>query len=100
MLFLWKISQEVNNEYDSFDSAIVVSSNPVAAKRIHPACDTQSGEAVFRYVEGEGWIWAHDGSFYGNSGWADLKDIKVQCVGEAASCFSEGAIVCSSFNAG
>jgi len=99
-LFLWKLSQDVNNDYDTYSDAVVVSSNPVAAKRIHPSVDSQTGEMMFRYVEGEGWHWVHDGAHYGNSGWAEPKDIQVTCVGEAADWLGEGGVVCSSFHAG
>ena len=98
-LFLWKLSQDVNNEYDTYSDAVVVSNNPATAKRIHPAVDSHNGKMMFRYVEGEGWHWL-DGDSYGNQGWADLKDIQVTCVGEAADWLGEGAVVCSSFHAG
>lgn len=99
-LFLWKLSQDVNNDYDTYSDAVVVSSNPVAAKRIHPSVDSQTGEMMFRYVEDKGWHWVHDGAHYGNSGWAEPKDIQVTCVGEAAAWLGEGGVVCSSFHAG
>ena len=99
-LFLWKLSQDKNNDYDTYDSAVVVSSNPVAAKRIHPAVDSNTGKVMFQYVEGDTWRWIHDGMLYGNRGWADPKDIEVTCIGEAADWLGEGAVVCSSFNAG
>ena len=100
-LFLWKLSQDVNNDYDTYSDAIVVSSNPVAAKRIHPSVDSVTGEMMFRYVEDKGWHWIHDGEPYSNNCWADPKnDIKVTCVGEAADWLGEGAVVCRSFHAG
>jgi hypothetical protein len=98
-LFLWKLSQDVNNDYDTYGAAVVVSSNPDAAKRIHPGVDSRTGEMMFRYVEGEGWHWV-DGDHYGNGNWADPKDIQITCVGEAADWLGEGAVVCSSFHAG
>ena len=98
-LFLWKLSQDVNNEYDTYSDVVVVSSNPVAAKRIHPAVDSHTGKMMFRYVEGEGWRWL-DGDRYGIDCWADPKDVQVTCVGEAAVWLGEGAVVCSSFHAG
>jgi hypothetical protein len=98
-LFLWKLSQDVNNDYDTYSDAVVVSSNPVAAKRIHPAVDSGTGQMMFHYVEGEGWRWV-DGDHYGCANWADPKDIQVTCVGEASDWLGEGAVVCSSFHAG
>jgi len=99
-LFLWKLSQDVNNDYDTYSAAVVVSSNPVAAKRIHPAVDSGTAQMMFHYVEDEGWHWVHDGLHYGCANWADPKDIQVTCVGEAADWLGEGAVVCSSFHAG
>ena len=34
---LYKISQDENNEYDTFDSAIVCAESEEEAKKIHPA---------------------------------------------------------------
>jgi hypothetical protein len=99
-LFLWKLSQTKNNDYDTYSDAVVVSSNPVAAKRIHPATDSVTGERVFRYVEDQGWVWDQDGNVGGWGSWANPKDIQVSCVGEAADWLGEGAVVCSSFHAG
>jgi len=98
-LFLWKLSQDVNNDYDTYSDAVVVSSNPVAARRIHPAVDSATGKMLFRYVDGDTWRWL-DGMLYGNRGWADPKDIEVTCIGEAADWLGEGAVVCSCFHAG
>jgi len=99
-LFLWKLSQNKNSEYDTYSDAVVVSSNPVAAKRIHPGVDSHTGQMMFRYVEDEGWHWICDGAHYSNNCWADPKDIQVTCVGEAADWLGEGAVVCRSFHAG
>lgn len=99
-LFLWKLSQDVNNGYDTYSDAVVVSSNPVTAKRIHPSDDSHAGGPMFRYVDGDGWYWVHDGTRYRNDSWADPKDIQVTHVGEAADWLGEGTVVCSSFHAG
>ena len=99
-LKLWKLSQDVNNDYDTYGAAVVASSNPVAAKRINPADDRKTGGPMFKYVDGEGWYWVHDGTRFENHSWVDPKDIQVTCVGEAADWLGEGAVVCSSFHAG
>ena len=69
-LFLWKLSQDENNDYETYDSAVVVAADPVSASMVHPS----------RY--------------------SDIGDIKVVCLGEAASFLEDGDVVCSSFNAG
>jgi hypothetical protein len=99
-LFLWKLSQDVNNDYDTYGSAVVVSQDPQAARRIHPSTDSRTGEMMFRYVQDEGWHWVHDGTPYNNSCWVGPKDVQATCVGEAADWLGEGAVVVSSFNAG
>ena len=33
---LWKIWQEVNNNYDTYDSAVVVADTEEVARKIHP----------------------------------------------------------------
>ncbi len=99
-LFLWKLSQDVNSGYDTYSNVIVVSSNPVAAKRIHPAVDSQTGEMIFHYVEGDGWRWCVDNEYASGDSWAEPKDIQVTCVGEAADWLGEGSVVCASFHAG
>jgi len=99
-LFLWKLSQDVNNDYDTYSDAVVVSSDPVAAKRIHPSVDSVTGEMMFRWDEGTGWHWVHDEESYSGCNWADPKDVQVTCIGVAADWLGEGGVICSSFHAG
>ena len=100
-LFLWKISQEVNNEYDTYSAAVVVASDPESAKRVHPSVDSHTGEAWNYYEETkEDWYSIGDGEHTGSRGWAAPTDITAICVGEAAEELSAGTVVCSSFHAG
>lgn len=100
-LFLWKISQEVNNEYDTYSEAVVVASDPESAKRVHPSVDSHTGEAWNYYdEENEGWHSTCDGEYAGSGSWADPTDITATCVGQAAEGLSAGTVVCSSFHAG
>ena len=98
MLFLFKISQEKNTDYDTYDSAVVVSRSPETARLIHPAADSHTGEPMNIYVEDEGWY--SSCGLRGNDGWADPSDVEVTCVGVAADGLVEGQIIISSFNAG
>ena len=77
---LYLISQDKNNEYDTYDSAVVVAESEEAAKLIHPRGD---GRDVVKEEYGV---------------WAAPEDITVKYIGEAA----EGihGVVCASFNAG
>ena len=41
---IYKISQNENNRYDTYDSAIVCAENPEKAKLIHPDTGDEYGE--------------------------------------------------------
>jgi len=100
-LFLWKISQEVNNDYDTYSEAVVVASDPESAKRVHPSVDSHTGEAWNYYdEEKEGWYLTYNGEYAGSGNWADPNDVTATCVGQAADGLSEGEVVVSSFHAG
>jgi hypothetical protein len=80
-LYLYLISQSVNNGYDTYDSAVVCAENEDEARGIHPSgyrCD------------GDRWC----------SDWCEsVEDVEVQYLGKAADDIPSG-VVCSSFNAG
>jgi hypothetical protein len=78
---LYKISQTVNNDYDTYDSAVVAAETEDEARRIHP-------NSELREPEWDPWhVWApHD-------------EIKVELIGTAAPGITKGVIV-ASFNAG
>ena len=98
-LFLWKLSQDVNNGYDTYSDAVVVSSSSDTAKLIHPSVDSVTGEIMFHYVDGA-WRWVHGSSEEGDDCWADPKHIETVCVGQAADGLVEGNVVCRSYRAG
>jgi len=72
---LWLISQTVNNDYDTYDGAVVAAESKKEAQRILPA------------------EWA------GLSEWAKPKDVKVNPIGIAKEGTKAGVIL-ASFNAG
>lgn len=80
---LWLISQDANNGYDTFDSAVVVAETEEAARKIHPS-DT----------------WEEKEREYGCSRtWTtELHRVKVQYLGNATDGLP--LVVCASFNAG
>ncbi len=104
-LFLWRLSQEVNNEYDTYDSAIVVATCQGWAREIHPAGVNSDGERFFVWMtttdcpEGE-WHWGCDLMVKGHDDWAKPDQVEVRCVGLAAEDLVEGQVICASFNAG
>jgi hypothetical protein len=75
---LWKISQNVNNDYDTFDSAVVAAETEDEARNTTPCFEDEED------IERE---------------WASPEDVEVEYLGEAKEGTSAG-IICSSFNAG
>lgn len=80
---LWKISQTINRDYDTYDSAIVAASTRDEARLIHP--------------EGDGQITQEAQKSYDT--WAGLSSIEVEELGLAKDGIKAG-IILASFNAG
>lgn len=86
---LYRISQEENNGYDTYDSAVVAAPDEETAKDIAP--DNYSTRCVM--VD-----WERAKRAY--SDWAKTRDaVKVEYIGEAKEGTEQGVIV-ASFNAG
>lgn len=81
---LWLIKQSVNNGYDTFDSAVVVAPDDLAARLIHPHGGGSEPEISRRYY----------------SCWAPILDVEVEYLGEAVPGSEAGDVICASFNAG
>jgi hypothetical protein len=90
---LYKISQTVNNEYDTYDSAVVAAEDEEEARHVRMDTCYYLGDTLYMKlndgteVEQSEWDWAHP------------KDVQVQYIGEAAPTIVAGVIV-ASFNAG
>ncbi|KKL07295.1 hypothetical protein LCGC14_2587470 [marine sediment metagenome] len=78
---LYKISQDQNNSYNTYDSAVVAAETVRDASMIHPSQ--------------EDW----DGKDPDWSDWVAVEDVKVELIGKAEESIDRGIIV-SSFNAG
>ena len=98
---LYKISQNKNKEYDTFDSAIVCAENEEEARKIHPSYDVT-------HIKNNLWMgtYAKGGEYETENGkyksWVDFSDIdklKVEYIGEAKSGTTKGVIL-ASYNAG
>lgn len=77
---LWKLSQTVNNDYDTYDSAVVAAYSEEEARTIHPS-------AYYKW-----------GEYY--SGWAlEPSQVMVEYLGQAKEGTTSG-VVLASFNAG
>lgn len=85
---LYLISQSVNNDYDTFDEAVVCAESEEEARKIHP-------DGGYDYEE-DGVARDRD-TLYGT--WAKKKDVKVTEIGEANEKQKKG-VVCASFHAG
>lgn len=77
---LYKISQTVNDNYDTYDSAVVCADNADEAKKMHPSGND-------------------DRSRYYMQDWCEIKDVEIKYIGEAGADIKRGVIV-ASFNAG
>lgn len=77
-VYLYLISQSVNNNYDTYNSAIVAATTKAEARKLHPSgallVDTHS--------------------------WADIKSVKVKLIGTATKGVKANQVLCASFNAG
>ena len=94
---LYKISQDVNDEYETYDSAIVAAENEDDARMIHP------NKGV--YIKNNLWYHIyHTGNEleYWDGYWVPVKDlhlIKVELIGTAKAGTERGVIL-ASFNGG
>jgi hypothetical protein len=96
-LNLYRISQVVNDGYDTYDSAVVAAESEDAARRTSPdSCHVWSETK-------KSWMFVYsDGSQQKKSytAWVDDLDlVKVELIGTAADSVKAGVIV-ASFNAG
>lgn len=87
-LEIYKIWQEVNTGWDTYDSAIVLAYSKKDAKKIHPQGEIE----VFNkeaYTEDANWP----------DNWCFLEDVRVKQIGIATT-GEAGQVVCASYNAG
>ena len=96
---IYKLSQTINDGYDtfdSFDSCVVIAENEEEAVKVHPNSyqnwDTRgqiTGDSYYKYEN------------FDINDWAEMEDIKVELIGIAdKSLDTEIKVVCASFNAG
>jgi hypothetical protein len=97
MPFLWLISQDANNFYDTYDSAVVVAATEADARLIHPdsdhSWDAEKGEWYKEYPDA-----SRRYELY--SSWAPPGKVQVANVGIPAAGMIEGSVICASFNSG
>lgn len=81
---IYLISQNENENYDTYDSAVVVAENEADAKYIHP------------YFEAEGEWWKNHWRLHE---WCVPARVTVRLIGTALPIAARG-VVCASYNAG
>ena len=93
---LYLIRQDVNNGYDTYDSAVVVANSEDGARAIHP--DGRSYLSDGEFVRDYG----HDGhhAIYKDDTWSSPETVSVMLLGKADKNLCLGGVVCASFNAG
>lgn len=90
---LWLISQDVNNDYDTYDSAVVVAATAEEARLIHPR---GQGKSNIDY-------WEYERKNYSKTWAFDPGEVKVEYLGlldDGPDSYQRGDVVCTSFNAG
>jgi len=80
MLYLYLISQTVNNNYDTYDSAVVCAASIEDAAKMHPKVINWNGSKT--------------------KSWCESDEVIVECIGVAEAEIQEGSVICSSYNAG
>jgi hypothetical protein len=100
---LYKISQNANDDWDTYDSAVVAAESESEAKLIHPS---EWGEAEWKELpehlqeEGQSKMgWVDTNGFTRSGDWTTPDRVIVEYIGLAAEGIKKGVIV-SSFNAG
>ena len=98
-MYLYLLSQDVNNDYGTFDSCVVVSSNADYAWQIHPAYCIRGWDSS-NYYE---FISENDPFNDEWSGWCQPGQVKVTYLGEFKGNQEDHEhfpIICASFNDG
>ena len=97
---LYKISQDVNDDWDTFDSAVVVAESSEEAKKIIPYFTNQNIDTLsnFQFLD------LIYGDHNSTDKWAKPEDVKVEFIGLADKAYldslGERTTVVASFNAG
>ena len=87
------ISQEVNDDYDTFSDAVVAAESEDEARNTHPQGYVwRDDEWQFQFASGD---WAKAGM----NTWAHRDLVKVELIGEAIESVKVG-VICASFHAG
>ena len=83
---IYLVTQDINRDYDTYDSFVVVASDEIVARHTHPS--------PFAYDH-----WFVDEESVHIADWASPIDVNVKLIGTTDK-YNETTIICSSFNAG
>lgn len=86
---IWRISQNVNNNWNTYDSAVVFADTEQDARMTHPS--------YYEFGE-EGEIW--DGKHRDYGRWCNAKDVIVEYLGVTDREVANKTVICASFNTG
>lgn len=93
---LYKVSQNVNNNYDTYSDFVVACETEEEARHTNP------DPGYYKWHDNEWYFQYSDGTERGEGrkeySWCDPKEVKIELIGKAA----EGVegVVCASFHAG
>ncbi len=95
---LYLISQNVNNDYDAYDSAVVCAESETEAQKMSPSpyykWNSENNYWEFKY--GDGSVIEDN-----NESWApSITQVQVMYLGKADDKYQTPTIICASFNAG
>lgn len=94
---LWLISQDVNNNWDTYDSAVVAAETEDEARNIYP----DNWDNCPKKWNGSKWLWyLNDGRVldYSSSSWTSPDNVSVEFLADGYEGLA--GTVCASFNAG
>ena len=83
-LKLYKISQDINNDYDTYDAAIVCASSEDEARYLHPR-----GLGCLIADPGHTWVTL-----------SQINSVNVEYIGEASPNLDRPQVILASYNAG
>ncbi|MGO2981580.1 MAG: hypothetical protein ACTID1_00240 [Pseudolactococcus laudensis] len=93
---IYKLSQTINDDYETYDSCIVIAENEEEAIKIHPN-GRQNWDTRGRKLENSYFVYEN----FDIDDWVEIEDIKVELIGIAdRSLNGDIEVVCASFNAG
>lgn len=97
---LYKLSQNLNNDYDTYDSAIVCADSEQEARKIHPSkFVTHTKNDMWYGTRIDGSEYETENSYGTWCSYKDLDKVKVEFLGDADDSVEHG-VVLASFNAG